>query len=97
MAQLNDLIVNGNARFLNTIKGTIENSEKVGGHETPTSGDASTTQVVLGNDTRLADSRTPTSHTHGNIQNGGTLQTNDITIANFGLRINKLPAIIILC
>ena len=27
-------------------------------------------------------SLTPTSHTHGNIQNGGTLQTNDITIAN---------------
>ena len=26
--------------------------------------------------------RTPASHTHGNIQNGGTLQTNDITIAN---------------
>lgn len=25
---------------------------------------------------------TPASHTHGNIQNGGTLQTNDITIAN---------------
>lgn len=25
---------------------------------------------------------TPSSHTHGNIQNGGTLQTNDITIAN---------------
>lgn len=27
-------------------------------------------------------SMTPTSHTHGNIQNGGTLQTNDVTIAN---------------
>lgn len=26
--------------------------------------------------------RTPTSHTHGNITNGGALQTNDITIAN---------------
>ena len=25
---------------------------------------------------------TPSSHTHGNIQNGGTLQTNDITIAS---------------
>lgn len=50
--------------------------------DVPTSGNASTTQVVLGSDTRLSDSRTPTSHTHGNIQNGGTLQTNDITIAN---------------
>ena len=25
---------------------------------------------------------TPESHTHGNIQNGGTLQTNDVTIAS---------------
>ena len=50
--------------------------------DVPASGNASTTQVVLGSDTRLSDSRTPTSHTHGNIQNGGTLQTNDITIAN---------------
>lgn len=30
----------------------------------PTSGDASSTEVVLGNDTRLTDSRTPISHTH---------------------------------
>lgn len=50
--------------------------------DVPTSGNASTTQVVMGNDTRLTDARTPTSHTHGNIQNGGTLQTNDITIAS---------------
>jgi hypothetical protein len=35
-----------------------------------------------GNDSRLSDSRTPTSHTHGNIQNGGTLQTTDISIAS---------------
>ena len=48
----------------------------------PASGNASSTQVVMGNDTRLSDSRTPTSHTHGNIQNGGTLQTNDITIGS---------------
>ena len=27
-------------------------------------------------------SMTPSSHTHGNIQNGGTLQTNDVTIAS---------------
>ncbi len=82
MAQFNSLIVTGGARFLNTIKGTVENSEKVGGHSTPASGNASSDQVVLGNDTRLTDARTPTSHTHGNIQNGGTLQTNDITIAS---------------
>jgi len=50
--------------------------------DVPTSGNASTTQVVMGNDTRLSDSRTPTSHTHGNITNGGALQTNDITVAS---------------
>ena len=49
--------------------------------DVPASGNASTSQVVLGSDTRLSNARTPTSHTHGNIQNGGTLQTNDITIA----------------
>ena len=46
------------------------------------SGNASTTQVVMGNDSRLTDSRTPTDHSHGNITNGGALQTTDITIAN---------------
>lgn len=35
-----------------------------------------------GNDSRLSDARTPTSHTHGNIQNNGTLQTTDITVAS---------------
>ena len=44
--------------------------------------DTSASHVVLCNDSRLSNSRTPTSHTHGNIQNGGTLQTNDITIAS---------------
>ena len=38
--------------------------------------------AVEGNDSRLSDARTPTSHTHGNIQNNGTLQTNDVTIAD---------------
>lgn len=46
----------------------------------PTGTTAST--VCVGNDSRLSNARTPTSHTHGNIQNGGTLQTNDITIAS---------------
>ena len=32
--------------------------------------------------TGAPSSMTPASHTHGNIQNGGTLQTNDITIAS---------------
>lgn len=38
----------------------------------PASGDASATQVVLGTDTRLTNSRTPTSHTHaaGDVNSG---------------------------
>lgn len=35
------------------------------------SGDASTEQVVKGDDSRLTDARTPKSHTHGNISNDG--------------------------
>lgn len=38
-------------------------------------GDASSTQVVMGNDSRLTDSRTPTAHTHNiNIGNGASTQ-----------------------
>lgn len=44
--------------------------------------DTTATHMVLCNDSRLSNPRTPTSHTHGNIQNGGTLQTTDITIAS---------------
>lgn len=32
--------------------------------DVPTSGNASSSQVVMGNDSRLSDARTPTSHTH---------------------------------
>ena len=32
--------------------------------DVPTSGNASATQVVMGNDSRLTDARTPTAHTH---------------------------------
>lgn len=32
--------------------------------DAPSAGNATSTQVVLGNDTRLTDARTPTSHTH---------------------------------
>lgn len=32
MAQMNNLLVTGAARFLNTIKGTVENSVKVNDH-----------------------------------------------------------------
>jgi hypothetical protein len=50
--------------------------------KTAKTGNASSTQVVLGNDTRLADSRTPTSHTHGNLTNDGKVGTT----ANLPLR-----------
>jgi hypothetical protein len=66
-----------------TSKAYIQNKPTLGtasAKDVPSSGNASTTQVVMGNDTRLSDSRTPSSHTHGNIQNGGTLQTNDVDI-----------------
>lgn len=38
--------------------------------------------IALPSSDPYTSTRTPSSHTHGNIQNGGTLQTNDITIAN---------------
>lgn len=41
----------------------------------PATGDASTTEVVLGTDTRLSNSRTPLSHAHGNITNDGKIGT----------------------
>jgi hypothetical protein len=46
---------------------------KLNGLNTPASGNASTTELVLGSDTRLTNSRTPTSHTHGNISNLGRI------------------------
>ena len=49
--------------------------------DVPASGNASATQVVMGNDTRLTDARTPTSHSHGNIANGGTIVSSAVTPA----------------
>ena len=58
MAQLNSLLVTGDSRFLNTINGDITgDAGTVGGHATPASGNAGTTEVVLGNDTRLSNAR----------------------------------------
>lgn len=58
MAQLNSLIVTGDSRFLNTINGDISgDAGTVGGHATPASGNAGTTEVVLGNDSRLTNAR----------------------------------------
>lgn len=50
--------------------------------DVPESGDASSTEVVMGNDSRLTDARTPTSHTHGNITNAGGITATGVTIAN---------------
>lgn len=38
--------------------------------DVPTSGDASTTQVVMGNDSRLSDARTPTAHKSSHATGG---------------------------
>lgn len=38
------------------------------------------TTVCLGNDSRLSDSRTPKSHTHGNITNAGKLATASVIV-----------------
>lgn len=52
----------------------------------PASGNASSTQVVLGSDTRLSDSRTPASHAHGNITNAGAIgsSTGDVVVTTTG-------------
>ena len=42
----------------------ITDSGTAAGLDVPSSGDASTSEVVKGNDTRLTDARTPTTHNH---------------------------------
>lgn len=46
------------------------------------SGNIDLSNYVQTDDSRLSDSRTPKSHTHGNVTNDGKLQTNDISVAN---------------
>lgn len=85
MAQLGDLIVSGKARFLNKISGNIDSADKVNNKLTLTvSGDGIVAYDYDGSSPVSVNigSVTPAEHTHGNIQNGGTLQTNDITIAS---------------
>ena len=43
---------------------------------------STTRTIALPSTDPYTSARTPSSHTHGNIQNGGTLQSTDITIAN---------------
>ncbi len=40
------------------------------------------TSACVGNDPRLSDARTPTSHTHGGISNTGTLTSSAVTVAS---------------
>ena len=67
-----------------------------------TTGEFGTTAntFVEGNDSRLSNARTPTSHTHGAIQNGGTLNSDTTTVgkvvvtdgSNNIKTISKLPS-----
>ena len=41
-----------------------EDADAVKGHTVPASGDAGSSDLVLGNDSRMTDARTPKSHTH---------------------------------
>ena len=43
---------------------TISDAGTAAGKNVPAAGDAAVGEVVLGNDTRLSDARTPTAHTH---------------------------------
>ena len=58
---------------------TLSAFSQTDGKVTATFSDISITKSQVSD---FPSSMTPSSHTHGNIQNGGTLQTNDITIAN---------------
>lgn len=48
----------------NTAKNKVDNLGSASTKNVATTGDASSSQVVMGNDSRLSDSRTPKSHTH---------------------------------
>ena len=67
------------------VSGTGAKSIKVKGGNLPTAGDLAANGVYEfvydGTNWELTGA-VPTSHTHGNIQNGGTLQTTDVAIAN---------------
>lgn len=67
--------------------------------DVPASGNASNTQVVLGSDTRLSDSRTPTAHAStattygaGNASNFGHVKLSDTYNSNVGAAANSIGA-----
>ena len=77
----------------------ITDSGTSAGLDVAATGNASTAQVVKGNDTRLTNSRTPTSHAHGNITNTGkigstanlpviTTTAGTVTTGSFGTSAN---------
>ena len=75
--QINDVTLTGNKSLSDLGFGTaaVKNA--------PASGDAGNAEVVLGNDSRLTDSRTPTSHQHtlSDITDAGTAAAKDSTNA----------------
>ena len=73
--------------FTTTYKNKLDTLGTVATKNVAASGNASTTEVVMGNDTRLTDSRTPTAHTHttDNITDfweGTQAEYEEATIAN---------------
>jgi hypothetical protein len=63
---------------------TISDAGTAATRNVPATGNAATTEVVLGSDTRLTNSRTPTSHSHGNISAIGTLAEGTAVAAGVG-------------
>jgi hypothetical protein len=59
---------------------TISDAGTAAARNVPSSGNAGATEAVLGNDTRLSDSRTPTSHNHA----GGDITSGLIGTAHLG-------------
>ena len=70
-----------------TINNGVLSAGTAASKDVPTSGNASATQVVMGNDTRLSDARTPTSHSHdaATTSAAGFMSTSDKS------KLNGLP------
>lgn len=86
MAFLKDTVVAGDLRVTDTIYGKVPLADLVDADDLKAiealTGTSGTLTKTAANTWALSSGVTPASHTHGNIQNGGTLQTNDISIAN---------------
>jgi hypothetical protein len=73
----NSLAGKANVSHTHTVS-AISDAGTAATRNVPATGNAGTTEVVLGSDTRLTDSRTPTGHSHGNINNFGQLASGTI-------------------